>query len=415
MRILSVTQTYAPFYEFGGPPVKVAALAGGLARRGHGVTVLSADWGVEKRCAGQPGGFTPKRSPFGWAGQANGVESIYLPTWARYRAVSWNPAVKRYCRARLAQFEVVHIFGLYDLLGPAVARECRKRKIPYVVEPVGMYVPIVRNILLKRLYHRIWGAQMLAGAARVIATSEQEAEDVAGGSGFSRRGWIGPEKIVLRRNGVTPPGELPPPGGFRAKYGLPGQALVILFLGRLSGKKSPDLLLDAFARLPNELHGRELRLVLAGPDESGMRARLEGMARVRGVGQRVLFTGTIFGEEKWSAYGDSDLFVLPSQNENFGNTALEAAACGTPVVVTENCGVAALLRGHAGIVVRHETSEIARAMEEILSDGALRSRLAEGGKSATSRLGWEEPVKEMERLYENLVVSPSPALNRRAT
>jgi glycosyltransferase involved in cell wall biosynthesis len=406
MRILSVTQTYAPFYEFGGPPVKVEALANGLTERGHTVTVLSADWGLEKRLATEPSRFTVKRSPFGWTREAAGVGSIYLPTWGRYRAVSWNPAVKRYCRARLGQFEIVHIFGLYDLLGPAVARECRRRSIPYVVEPIGMYVPIVRNIFLKRLYHGIWGRKMLAGAAAVIATSQQEAEELAGGLVSSGPGGIAREKIVLRRNGVMAPRELPAPGSFRANYGLPEEALVILFLGRLSEKKSPDLLMDAFVRLPPEIHGRELRLALAGPDESGMRARLERMATERGVRKRVIFTGTIFGEEKWSAYRDADVFVLPSQNENFGNTALEAAACGAPVVVTENCGVAALLRGNAGIVVRHEASEVSRAIQEILSDGALRQRLTQSGKSAISGLGWDEPVKQMELLYQKLLVSP---------
>jgi glycosyltransferase involved in cell wall biosynthesis len=272
-----------------------------------------------------------------------------------------------------------------------------------------MYVPIVRNIVLKRLYHWIWGGQLLAGAARVIATSEQEAQDLTGGGGFSGHPRIAPEKVVLRRNGVLPPGELPAPGAFRAKYGLPARAVVILFLGRLAEKKSPQLLVDAFARLPSEMDGRELRLALAGPDESGMRARLERLARERGLGQRVVFTGTIFGQDKWSAYRDADVFVLPSQNENFGNTALEAAACGTPVVITENCGVADLLRGQAGIVVRHESSEIARAIEAILSDGALRGRLAEGGQSATNRLGWDEPVKQMEQLYAELLV-PAPAV-----
>ena len=402
MRILSVTQTYAPFYEFGGPPVKVEALADGLTRLGHGVTVLSADWGFEKRLGGQSAEFAVKRSPFGWTREANGVQSIYLPTWGRYRAVSWNPAVERYCRARIGQFEIVHIFGLYDLLGPAVARACRMRKIAYVVEPIGMYLPIVRNIALKRIYHGIWGRKMLAGAAAVIVTSEQEAEEVAGGLGFAGPGGVAQEKIVLRRNGVMAPRELPPPGRFRAKYGLPGEALVILFLGRLSEKKSPDLLMDAFAQLPRALNGRELRLAVAGPDESGMRAQLERLASGRGLEKRVTFTGTILGEEKWSAYCDADVFVLPSQNENFGNTALEAAACGAPVVLTENCGVAALLRGNAGIVVRHEASEVARAIRDILTDGALRNRLAQSGKSATSRLGWDEPVKQMELLYESL-------------
>lgn len=398
MRVLSVTQSYAPFYEFGGPPVKVEALANGLAQRGHNVTVLSADWGFEHRQMSAPIAVSSRRSPFGWTQDANGVHSIYLPTWFRYRALSWNPAVGRYCRARLKQFDVVHIFGLYDLLGPAVARACSKQSIPYIVEPIGMFVPIVRNIALKRAYHALWGRRMLSGAAAVVATSEQEADELAAG-GISR------ERIVLRRNGVMIPRELPARGTFRAKHGLPADALVVLFLGRLSVKKSPDLLLRAFARLAGEAGTNTMRLVFAGPDESGMLAWLQSQARELGVEEQVLFAGSVFGGEKWAAYRDADVFVLPSRNENFGNTAAEAAACGTPVVVTENCGIASLLRGTAGIVVRHETSEVATAVKQVLFDGELRERLAQGGKTAASRLAWDEPVYEMERLYASLAVT----------
>jgi glycosyltransferase involved in cell wall biosynthesis len=113
----------------------------------------------------------------------------------------------------------------------------------------------------------------------------------------------------------------------------------------------------------------------------------------------------VFGAEKWAAYRDADVFVLPSQNENFGNAAMEAAVCGVPVVVTKNCGVAPLLAGGAGIAVGHETSEVARAVKEVLCDGGLRVRLAQGGKSAAGRLGWEEPVSQMELLYGKLAGS----------
>src|SRR5690349_12992356 len=311
MRILNVTETYAPFLEFGGPPVKVRALAEGLARKRHQVTVLTADWGLEKRATDIGEKNDAGRTPFGWRRRENNVETIYLPTWLHYRQVSWNPAVSRYCRAQLENFDVAHMFGLYDLLGPAVAAACRKRAIPYVVEPIGMFIPIVRNMWLKRIYKSMWGTQMLQGASAVVATSEQEMEELTSG-GIPRA------KIVMRRNGVEAPASLPEPGAFRTMLKVPEDAKLVLFLGRLSVKKSPELLLRAFAEARKQLEG--IKLVFAGPDEGGMKRQLEQVAEQLGVSQHVQFAGPLFGQDKWAAYRDADVFVLPSQNENFGNT-----------------------------------------------------------------------------------------------
>jgi glycosyltransferase involved in cell wall biosynthesis len=395
MRILNVTETYAPFLEFGGPPVKVRALSEGLARRGHQVTVLTADWGLEKRLQTQKEKIAADRSPFGWRQIENGVQAIYVPTWLRYRSVSWNPAVKRYCRARLQNFDVVHIFGLYDLLGPAVAAASRKRGLPYVLEPIGMFVPIVRNLWLKRLYHAVWGRRLLEGASAVIATSEQETEELVAG-GLPRT------RVVLRRNGVETPEAWPERGVFRTAHGISAEEKVVLFLGRLSAKKSPDLLLRAFGELSGRSTGIPMTLVFAGPDESGVKAELDRLATELGVRTKVQFAGAIFGEAKWAAYRDADVFVLPSQNENFGNTAAEAVAAGTPVIVTEQCGIAPLLRDEAGLVVRHDAAALSNALERILSEAQLHARLAAGCAAVTSRLGWDEPVRDMETLYTTL-------------
>ena len=400
MRILNVTETYAPFLEFGGPPVKVRALSEALTCRGHEVTVLTADWGLEARFPGDLGPTGATRSPFGWRQERGGVQAIYLPTWFRYRALSWNPAAKRFARARLRNFDVVHIFGLYDFLGPAVADECRRRKLPYVVEPIGMFLPIVRSFWLKRVYHSVLGRKMFREARLLVATSQQEAEELVS-AGIPR------EKIVLRRNGVATPETLPERGKFRANHGISPDTKLVLFLGRLSAKKSPELLLEAFSMLPASPVDRRVQLAFAGPDESGMQARLSQMAERMGVASRVLFCGPLFDRAKWEAYRDADVFVLPSQNENFGNTAAEAAAVGTPVVVTEGCGIAPLLAGVAGLVVPHKAAAIAQAIERLLTEPGLRAQFAAGCKQATLRLGWEEPAQEMEALYRQLVGTES--------
>jgi glycosyltransferase involved in cell wall biosynthesis len=398
MRILNVTQTYSPFFEFGGPPAKVRALSEGLARLGHAVTVLTADWGLERRLAAENERIDVDYSPFGMRREENGVQAIYLPTWMKYRAMSWNPAVKRYCRARLQNFDVVHIFGLYDLLGPKVAAACRARQLPYIVEPIGMFVPIVRNLLMKRMYHAVFGRALFEGASAVIATSEQEAAEMTPG-GVPR------EKIVMRRNGVEAPAEFPERGVFRAGRGISPEAKVILFLGRLSKKKCPDLLLQAFAALPPQLEGSDLHLVFVGPDESGMRARLEQMAGKLGLSPRVHFCGPLYGKFKWGAYRDADIFVLPSQNENFGNAAAEAVAAGTPVIVTRDCGIAPLLADVAGLAVTHEVAAVSQALTRVLTDRELHARLVAGCRVVASQLGWEEPIRQMEELYGKLAVS----------
>jgi len=397
MRILNVTQSYAPFFEFGGPPVKVRALAEGMARRGHEVTVLTADWGMVERVKEGPGEQPAQPGAFGKTQVVNGVTAIYLPTWLHFRAASWNPALGRYLRARLSGFDVVHIFGLYDFLGPRVAAECRKKEIPYVVEPIGMFVPIVRNIRLKKLYHRVWGSEMLDGASAIVATAEQErAELIAGG--------VAQDKIRLRRNGVDAPASLPPRGKFRQRLKVPDQAKLILYLGRLSQKKSPDLLLRAFGRLQHSPYGdgTNAHLAFVGPDETGMKAKLVGDTESLGASARVHFSEPLTGTAKWEAYRDADVFVLPSQNENFGNTAAEAVAAGTPVIVTDQCGIAPLLRDVAGLVVRHNEEDLWNALLRLLQNGHLWEQLHEGCARAASAMSWEEPLREMEMIYSLL-------------
>ena len=396
MRVLNVTQTYFPFLEFGGPPVKVRSLSQQLVKLRHRVTVLTADWGLRLREPAAAIQSSVERSPFGWRLEESGIEAIYLRSRLRYRALSWNPGISRFCRARLWNFDVVHIFGLYDFLGPAIAAACRRDGIPYVVEPIGMFVPIVRNFLLKRMYHLTLGQGMLRGSRKIIATSPQEVAELASSG-------VPAEKIIVRRNGVEIPQTLPERGRFRAGLGIPESAKVILYLGRLSEKKSPEVLLQAFASLCKAEDGAELFLVFAGPDDGGMKTKLLQMAGDLGITSQVQIQDARFAEQKWGAYRDADVFVLPSQNENFGNTAGEAMAAGTPVVVTDKCGIAPLLADVAGLVVKHDASAMAKALARVLWEPGLHAKLSEGCKTVASRLDWDEPAREMETLYENLV------------
>jgi glycosyltransferase involved in cell wall biosynthesis len=108
---------------------------------------------------------------------------------------------------------------------------------------------------------------------------------------------------------------------------------------------------------------------------------------------------------------DADIFVLPSQNENFGNAAAEAIACGTPVVVTDRCGIAPVVEGRAGLVISHECEALVRALDQ-LSDPGLRTRMKLGCEEVARGLGWDQPLAETEALYAQLLSNLSAARSR---
>jgi glycosyltransferase involved in cell wall biosynthesis len=390
MRILKVVQAYYPFQEMGGPVVKVRALARGLVQRGHHVTVLTADLGLAGR---GDNGARFERCEWGWRSREDGVNAIYLSTLVRFRALTFNPGAVGFSRRLDGAFDLVHLYGLYDLIGPIVGTFCRNRGIPYVVEPMGMFRPIVRSIWLKQLYHRVPGKPLIAGARFLIATSNQERQELIDGG-------ISPSRIVIRRNGVDIPETLPERGRFRRQFKIPESAKVVLYLGRLVSKKSPELLIQAFAQWRSKSDSRANSvLILAGPDEGDAYvSKLKKLAGEVGSDGSIRFVGPLYDDAKWQAYRDADVFVLPSQNENFGNTAGESAACGTPVVVTECCGVASFVK-EAGLVVSHSRESLERALTLLLKDPLLRQRYERGCAEMARSLSWNGPIAENEALY----------------
>jgi glycosyltransferase involved in cell wall biosynthesis len=380
-RILYVSQSCIPYLDKGGLAISVWNMARQLARRGWPVTILTA------QC---------ERSRSTTVRRIEGVEVVYLRSVACYRSLTVNPEVWTFGRARLRGFHLAHIFGLYDLLGPVVAWWCRRHGILYVVEPMGMYRPIVRSIAAKQLYHRLLGRALVAGAARVVATSTLEHDELVVSG-------VPPEKIAVRRNGVdleefeTLPGR----GIFRREVGAAITEHLVLYLGRLSRKKGLDVLARAFTGFDGAA-----RLAVVGPDDGdGCLQDLQRLIRALSLEERVTLTGPRYGRARLSAFVDADVFVLPSQSENFGNAAAEALACGVPVVVSDRCGIAEFVRTTgAGVVVPYGDVEALReAIRQVLGDDAFRASVRARAAELRAALSWEEPIAQQERMYAQVL------------
>ena len=389
MRILNVTQSYYPFQNRGGPAFKVRSISRALVEKGHAVTVLTADL---RFAPGEIASAAAVRAAEGWRSNLDGVEAIYLDTRFHYRSLTVNPGVVTFCRRRLRDFDLVHIYGLYDLLGPAVARSCRRLGIPYFVEPLGMTRAIDRGVRLKKIWTGLV-SDYLVQASRIIATSEQEMTELLA-DGFSV------DRVMLRYNGIDLEEfrDLPPRGAFRAKAGIRDDERVIVFLGRLIPRKGADLLIEV---LP-QLECSNTKLVIAGPEgEAGYSTVLRMKAREMGIERRVLFLGPLYGNDKKSALVDADIFALPSRYENFGNAAAEAIACGTPAIVSDRCGIAPLINHRAGLVTSYSSSALAQTLHTLLADDAQYQRLRAGCPGVVNEISWDKLVQGIQDSYEH--------------
>ena len=386
MNILFVTQYDLDNLAWGGPVFKVRALSNYLANLGHTVTVMTVDAG---------------------GGNVNGSENledllhvnvhiVQLSTMWKYRAITFNPGVFSAAQREVPLVDVIHIFGFYDLLGPFVARSARIHNIPYVLEPVGMFTPIVRSILKKKIYHRLLGRQLVSGAEFIIATSLQEKKELVNSG-------VESQHIEVRRNGIdlSEFSDLPEYGQMRSRFGIHPKDRMLLYLSRLSPKKNPEMLMRAFA----ELDVPRTKLVFAGPNESGYLKNLQRIRKDLRLENDILFVGPLFGNEKISALVDADIFVLPSINENFGNVIAESVAAGTPVIITDKCGIAPYIRDKVGLVVSPDQDELLQAIITLLSDSSLYKKFELACSDTAKEFSWDHPASSMEKLYKKVLAS----------
>jgi glycosyltransferase involved in cell wall biosynthesis len=376
VQILQVTARYYPEVQFGGPPQKIHDLSRGLRRRGVVVRVVTLH--STNRAAAQM--------------DMDGIQVRYLAWLGRG---SWQlPLDLGTLGAMVRQADVVHCYGLYNLLCPAASVLALRAGKPFVLEPLGMYAPRARSLKVKRVYHWLFTSWMSRRAAAVIATSPGEMKELAD--------LVEPSRLVLRRNGIdlAPFQALPPPDNFRAERGMHDGERVILYVGRISPIKN-------LARLVRAFHDAALertRLVLVGPAlEPGYARELTGLITALGLDGCVLLTGPLYGQDKLSALAAADLFVLPSLSESYGNAAAEAVAAGVPVLITEGCGIAPEIDGRAGMAVPVDVSSLAKGLYTMMEDPVARGNLTRQRDAVLQGLSWDEPLTQTEELYEAIL------------
>jgi glycosyltransferase involved in cell wall biosynthesis len=381
LRILHVVPSYLPATRYGGPIYSVHGLCRALARRGHNVQVFTTN--VDGRGVSD----VPVARPV----DVDGVKVWYFPTGLGRRLYR-SPAMGKAMAASLATFDIVHLHSVFLWPTSAAARIARASDVPYILAPRGMLVDALirrRGRLLKTAWIALFERTNIAGAAAIHVTAQIEAEE------------FGKLHLTARQIEVIPNGiDMPPETSDGACRPAPSGAIKwrILSLGRVNWKKGLDRLIEAMAYVP------ETELVIAGNDEEDYQSFLEQLAQRCGVAGRVAYTGAVHGDSKWDLIRSADLFVMPSYSENFGLAALEAMACGRPVVVTPDVGLARdISEAGAGLVVSNEPGVLGPALAQLLTAPEQRERMAEAARTAADRFSWKTIAAQMETVYTGCI------------
>ncbi len=338
MRLLHMVHTLNP--ERGGPSESVRMFVLAHQRAGNEVEVATLD---------DPASDFRQR-----------VNCEVHPCGPGLGIYGYSPPLEHWLRANFTRFDGVIVNGVWQFHGVVARRVLAGRK-PYVVFAHGMLDPyFMRRYPLKHVKKLVyWLAserRNLAQARAVCFTSEEEMRIAA--QGFPLRSFRG---VVIPYGTPGPSGD---PAALKSAFLAAFPALdgkpYLLFLGRIHVKKGCDLLLQAFAQAAPA----EFSLVMAGPDETGLRPELDALARSLGIAERVHWTGMLTGDPKWGALYGAEAFVLPSHQENFGIAVADALACGAIPLISDKVNIARDVAADGAALVEPDTLEGTRRLLE---------------------------------------------------
>ena len=367
MKILHISPSYWPAFEFGGPIQSVHLLNRYLVKEGVDVTVYTTNAGLEK-----------EKIKLETIQYIDGVRVVYFPYFGS-KNYNFSLSLFYVLLKTLKNFDLVHITGVWNFpvfVGGVLSRLYKK---PYIISPRGSLYPetfkgrskfkyfkklINYHLVLKKTIKSVWAFHF---------TTLDEAEKTINFLNLDNDYFVVPNGLDLRQIKK----ETPEKGYFKKKFSIKKD--YILILGRLSWKKGFDILIPAFAKIKEKFS--DLVLVVSGPDQENYKKQIEDWARKYKVEKDIIFTGLLEGKDKWGAYLDAEVFVLPSYSENFGMVVVEAMACGVPVVISEKVGIFKEVKeSEAGLVVSLDIDKVSKAISELLENRSLKEKISKNAK-----------------------------------
>ncbi|MCO4253145.1 glycosyltransferase [Pseudarthrobacter raffinosi] len=367
MRIIQIATLVTPDGAYGGPVRVAVNQARALLAAGHEVELAAAARGFGRTLPTHFDGvpvrlFRARTVPkLGFSG-------------------TFSPGLQRWLRSAIGSAEVVHIHMGRDMVTLPSAQLARRRQVPYVLQTHGMITPSSHPFA--GLVDRRWTVPALENAKKVLFLTAQESTDLKSVAHVS-------PLLEPLRNGV------PNSASSSAKKTT---GLEVLFLARLHERKRPLM----FVELAKRLHPifPDVKFVLAGPD-GGLGTEIKKAILASGISKVLNWEGAIAPDRTTDRISRCDVYVLPSINEPYPMSVLEALSLGKPTVITETCGLAeAIIKGKAGFVVDATIGSLLKSVTQLLSDDVLREQMGRNARDlAQNDFGMKQIVERLEYIY----------------
>lgn len=299
-------------------------------------------------------------------------------------------------RLKMTPDAVVHVHGLWSRFEVNVCRAALACRSPLVISPHGMLEPwaLRQKKFKKKLAWHFYQKRLIARADLLIVNSERERLNTR------KLGLRNPIAVIA--NGVSL-------DGWSKPLQRKDPRKTVLFLSRIVPGKGAFELLEAWGRLPSH-HGYRLRIV--GNADPEYAARMELMLDELNIRDTVDIEGALYDKDKWQAYLDADLFVLPSHSENFGIVVAEALFSGVPVITTDQTPWKKLERTGTGWISSTSPLDLANTLHIALRlpEGELREMGRKAKVLAKENYLWEGITQQYITTYQWLVnKAPKPA------
>jgi len=380
MRVGIFTESYPPLIN--GVSTSIQTLMAHLEQAGHDVFVFTSRY---------PRFRDERKGVFRYPSVNAIVEPDYvLP-------ITFSPRISRIIPT--LKLDIVHSHSPF-FLGLLARRVARSLGLPHVATnhtlytEYAHYLPLPTVAATRWLLVR-WMRDFYNSCDRVLAPSHLT-QRVLEGYGVRTSVSVVPTAIP------APPYVLQRPPETKHEFGLPPDARLLLYVGRLAPEKNLDLLLRAFALVAAKTN--DTYLILAGSGKS--RGALESRARFLGIHRRTRFAGFLGRTKLDPLYQASDLFLFPSKTETQGLAVGEALAAGLPCVVVNAGGAPESVRdGVDGFLVADGAKAMAERTLALLADSAGRRRLSEGAKRGAQARTPENVGGRMMVVYEELIAA----------